>query len=150
MYSGFWSPSDIAVPMEVTHPIHSPIKSPCLGSSHGLEDTVCAPPLSPRNSLDYSCRIQDVDGRTSVARTHNGAAKATCTVWRVLKGRCYIVQPTSFAVGMHRRADRYRSIAIVKGYRTVKILWPTDECSKSSRLYKWETRPFSAIFGVIC
>eukprot|EP01048_Picozoa_sp_COSAG05_P033803 COSAG05_NODE_13767_length_418_cov_1.529781_1_plen_22_part_01 len=22
---------------------------------------------------------------------------------------------------MHRRADRYRSIAIVKGYRTVKI-----------------------------
>ena len=69
---------------------------------------------------------------------------------RMLKGRCCIVQPTSFAVGMHRRADRYRSIAIVKGYRTVKILWPTDECIKSSRLYKWETRPFSAIFGVIC
>ena len=36
---------------------------------------------------------------------------------------------------MHRRADRYRSIAIVKGYRTVKILWPTDECRKSSRLH---------------
>ena len=45
---------------------------------------------------------------------------------------------------MHRRADRYRSIAIVKGYRTVKILWPTDDCSKSSRLYKWENR---AIFS---
>ena len=45
---------------------------------------------------------------------------------------------------MHRRADRYRSIAIVKGYRTVKILWPTDECRKSSRLYKWENR---AIFS---
>ena len=72
------------------------------------------------------------------------------TVCRVLKGRCCTVQPTSSAVGMHRRADRYRSIAIVKGYRTVKILWPTDECIKSSRLYKWETRPFSAIFGVIC
>ena len=56
----------------------------------------------------------------------------------ILKGRCCIVQPTSSAVGMHRRADRYRSIAIVKGYRTVKILWPTDDCSKSSRLYKWE------------
>ena len=45
---------------------------------------------------------------------------------------------------MHRRADRYRSIAIVKGYRTVKILWPTDECRKSGRLYKWENR---AIFS---
>ena len=45
---------------------------------------------------------------------------------------------------MHRRADRYRSIAIVKGYRTVKILWPTDECRKSSRLYKWEN---SSIFS---
>ena len=66
------------------------------------------------------------------------------TVCRVLKGRCCIVQPTSFAVGMHRRADRYRSIAIVKGYRTVKILWPTDECRKSSRLYKWE---YMAIFS---
>ena len=64
--------------------------------------------------------------------------------WGVLKGRYCIVQPTSFAVGMHRRADRYRSIAIVKGYRTVKILWPTDECRKSSRLYKWENR---AIFS---
>ena len=68
----------------------------------------------------------------------------TCTVWCVLKGRCCIVQPTSSAVGMHRRADRYRSIAIVKGYRTVKILWPTDECRKSSRLYKWEN---SSIFS---
>eukprot|EP01048_Picozoa_sp_COSAG05_P000681 COSAG05_NODE_19_length_34900_cov_72.237464_31_plen_124_part_00 len=48
------------------------------------------------------------------------------------------------AIGMHRRADRYRSIAIVKGYRTVKILWPTDECRKSSRLYKWEN---SSIFS---
>ena len=69
---------------------------------------------------------------------------AVRTVWCVLKGRCCIVQPTSFAVGMHRRADRYRSIALVKGYRTVKILWPTDECRKSSRLYKWENR---AIFS---
>ena len=66
------------------------------------------------------------------------------TVWSVLKGRCCIVQPSSFAVGMHSRADRYRSIAIGKGYRTVKILWPTDDCSKSSRLYKWENR---AIFS---
>ena len=49
-----------------------------------------------------------------------------------------------------RRADRYRSIAIVKGYRTVKILWPTDDCSKSSRLYKREYMAISATFGVIC
>ena len=49
---------------------------------------------------------------------------------------------------MHRRADRYRSIAIVKGYRTVKILWPTDDCSKSSRLYKWENWAIFNIFSV--
>ena len=55
-----------------------------------------------------------------------------------------LVQLTSFSVRMLRRADRYISIAISKGYRTVKILWPTDDCSKSSRLYKWENR---AIFS---
>ena len=57
---------------------------------------------------------------------------------------CTAYYSCSFAVDMYRRADRYRSIAIVKGYRTVKILWPTDECRKSSRLYKWENR---AIFS---
>ena len=37
-------------------------------------------------------------------------------------------QPTtSFAVGMHRRADLYISIATGKGYRKVKILLPTDD-----------------------
>ena len=56
------------------------------------------------------------------------------------------------SVDMYRRADRYRSIlvATVKGYRTVKILWPTDDCSKSSRLYKREYMAISATFGVIC
>ena len=37
-------------------------------------------------------------------------------------------QPTtSFAVGMHRRADLYISIATGKGFRKVKILLPTDD-----------------------